>query len=195
MDFSLFDSLKSGLAKTLAHHLENRVLSVPQEMVNLALDFYVEHIPELNDLRINVEDGRFSVYATGRKGIAFTAHTVFVVESCEASDGLPVIRLRQVSATSFVCNGLWERILMTVIAAVFSTMLRQDPMAYWLGGQAGLSVSGDLYTMDLGQGPLGEYMRRQAILRQMLQQFSLREIRCEPGRFLVLAGMRPDPAL
>ncbi|MEK8088756.1 hypothetical protein [Thermithiobacillus plumbiphilus] len=192
---SMFGNIKSKLKQAVGNYVENRSWPVPESAVNLALEVYLTQIPEIKGVQVKVLEGSFEVYATVRKGVvALQSCSTFVVESCEISSERQILTLRQTGKTSTAGERLHDRIVLAVVQALFAVVLRIDPAAYLLKNQPGISVSGDLYTIDLAQTPISNYVREQTALLKMVNGLVINRINCEPGRFLVQAKVRAADA-
>lgn len=184
---SMFGNIKDKLKKAVGDYLENRSWPVPETAVNLALEVYLTQIPELKSVQVKVLDGSFEVSATVRKGVALQSCSTFVVESCEISSERQILTLRQTGKTSTAGEKLQDRIVLAIVQALFSVVLRTDPAAYLLNKQPGISVVGDLYTINLAETPISNYVREQSTLLKVVNGLVINRISCEPGRFLVQA--------
>lgn len=187
MNFS-FDGLKGRLNDMLKDYVESRVWPVPEAAVNLALSLYQKkQMPELERLEIKVLDGCFEIHVKGRKGVSFESVSKFTFESCEISSEKQVLTLRQLGKTQAVAETLQEQILLAVVQAVFLVVLRTDPAAYVLKKEPGVHVAEGLYTINLAETAIADYVQGQSRLLELVNGYAINQIICKPGLFEVKA--------
>lgn len=187
---SLFGGIKDKLKQAMGDFLESRTWPVPEAAVNLALQVYQSRIPEVESLAVKVLDGSFEVHAKVRKGLSFQSCSTFTVESCDISSERQILTLRQLGKTSTTAEKLQERILLAIVQSIFSVVLRKDPAGYLLNKEPGISVAGDLYTINLAESAISNYVREQTTLLKVIDGFVINQVTCEPGMFQVRASVR-----
>jgi hypothetical protein len=131
--------------------LADRIIPIAEGVINTALSTFVEDVPELSSLSLEIQDGSFEVVAKMRKVVAVKSRTRFEITSCEISAAKQLVTFRRISPTELSSEKLLDRILIQIFK-----IFQIEPAKFAVERLPGMTVNGDSYTVDLSQTKLAE---------------------------------------
>lgn len=166
-----------------------RAIPVPQQAVNVMLPYLYRDVPEVQRLQVIIHDGYFVAEARVKKVVEVDATVRFEIDEVRLSAEEQIIRLRRTAATNLSSPSLAGKVALLVVEAVFLSILKVDPAHYASKDREGLTVEGDVFSIDLGRMGALDLIDRYPHVRELLKFGRIDEVRCVEGAFEAVPGV------
>lgn len=146
------------------------------------------HFPELDRLRIKVQEDYFVVELEGRLGITFEANIKFEIVDIELNKEAQYIKLRRLEQSQ-ISGKSYFKLLAIIVRLVFS-MFGQDLADMMLTRQSPIREEEDgVFHIDLSQTKVGQLLKKEILNVKLGDIYELEEVICEDGEFKIVSTL------
>lgn len=186
----MFSKLSNLFSTGVESLLADRTIPIPEGAINFSLSNFVEGIPKLSSLSLDIQDGSFELLAEGRKLVIIKSRTRFEITSCEISAEKQLVTFRRISPTELSADKLINRVLIQVLKAIACGIFQIEPAKFVLEGLPGITVNGDSYTVDLSQTDIAGNItpKIEGILKVAGSLMKVKELKCAPKMLQAVIG-------